>query len=126
MKRERGKLRREDPRSRIGDQRAELLGQSAGARRARQIQRSGCAQHDEAGPINWHPTDRDDVRTCRADPGDQNANWITTAWPPEGQEILRYQWDEVAIPYWRDLVKYGSRERHRKNLCGAACPSTRV
>ena len=20
-------------------------------------------------------------------PGDQNANWITTAWPPEGQEI---------------------------------------
>jgi len=37
-------------------------------------------------------------------PGDQNANWITTAWPPEGHEILRYQWDEVALPYWRDLV----------------------
>lgn len=38
-------------------------------------------------------------------PGDQNANWITTAWPPEGLEILRYQWEEVALPYWRDLVK---------------------
>jgi len=38
-------------------------------------------------------------------PGDQNANWITTAWPPEGHEILRYQWDDVAIPYWHDLVK---------------------
>ena len=37
-------------------------------------------------------------------PGDQNANWITTAWPPEGREILRFQWDEVAIPYWRKLV----------------------
>src|SRR5215213_4698994 len=37
-------------------------------------------------------------------PGDQNANWIITAWPPEGQEILRYQWDDVAIPYWRDVV----------------------
>lgn len=38
-------------------------------------------------------------------PGDQNANWITTAWPPEGLEILRYQWDDVALPYWRDLVR---------------------
>ncbi len=38
-------------------------------------------------------------------PGDQNANWITTAWPPECQEILRYQWEEVAIPYWIELVK---------------------
>ena len=37
-------------------------------------------------------------------PGDQNANWITTAWPPECHEILRYQWEDVAIPYWRDLV----------------------
>ena len=36
--------------------------------------------------------------------GDQNANWITTAWPPEGQEILRYQWNDVALPYWHDLV----------------------
>src|SRR5258708_3097173 len=32
-------------------------------------------------------------------PGDKNANWITTAWPPEGKEILRYQWEDVAIPY---------------------------
>lgn len=37
-------------------------------------------------------------------PGDQNANWITTAWPPECHDILRYQWEDVAIPYWRDLV----------------------
>ncbi|MBL8092832.1 MAG: sugar phosphate isomerase/epimerase [Anaerolineales bacterium] len=39
-------------------------------------------------------------------PGDQNANWITTAWPPEGAAILQYQWDEVALPYWRDLAKH--------------------
>ncbi|HSJ87553.1 MAG TPA: sugar phosphate isomerase/epimerase [Anaerolineales bacterium] len=38
-------------------------------------------------------------------PGDQNANWITTAWPPECHDILRYQWEDVAIPYWRELVK---------------------
>jgi sugar phosphate isomerase/epimerase len=38
-------------------------------------------------------------------PGDQNANWITTAWPPEVHEILRYQWEDVALPYWRELAK---------------------
>ena len=38
-------------------------------------------------------------------PGDRNANWITTAWPPEVHEILRYQWEDVALPYWRDLAK---------------------
>ncbi len=41
-------------------------------------------------------------------PGDQNANWVTTCWPPEVREILRYQWEDVAIPYWRELVKYAA------------------
>ena len=49
-------------------------------------------------------------------PGDQNANWITTAWPPECHEILRYQWDEIAIPYWRDLVKH-ARENGIEKIC---------
>ena len=43
---------------------------------------------------------------CPGGPGDANANWITTSWPPETQAILRYQWDEVLIPYWRELVVY--------------------
>ena len=38
-------------------------------------------------------------------PGDQpNAkypNWVTCAWPPEYQEMLNWQWDEVVIPYWK-------------------------
>jgi sugar phosphate isomerase/epimerase len=38
-------------------------------------------------------------------PGDANPNWIITEWPPECLSILRYQWDEKIIPYWRDLVK---------------------
>src|SRR5690606_2179326 len=37
-------------------------------------------------------------------PGDANPNWIVTEWPPECRTILKYQWDEVLIPYWRDLV----------------------
>lgn len=43
-----------------------------------------------------------------AAPGDSHPNWITVAWPPEVTKILTYQWDEVAIPYWRELVTYGS------------------
>lgn len=49
-------------------------------------------------------------------PGDQNANWITTAWPPEGREILRFQWDEVAIPYWRSLVNR-ARDHGIEKIC---------
>jgi sugar phosphate isomerase/epimerase len=49
-------------------------------------------------------------------PGDQNANWITIAWPPEAHEILRYQWEDVAIPYWRDLVKR-ARENDIEKIC---------
>ena len=43
-------------------------------------------------------------------PGDTTPNWVTTSWPPQTQEILDYQWNEVAIPYWRRLAGYG-RER---------------
>ena len=37
-------------------------------------------------------------------PGDAYANWIITAWPAECHEILRYQWGDVAIPYWKELA----------------------
>jgi len=43
---------------------------------------------------------------CPGGPGDANANWVTTCRPPEMETILAYQWDEVLIPYWRDLVAY--------------------
>ncbi|GGL22929.1 xylose isomerase [Halarchaeum grantii] len=33
-------------------------------------------------------------------------NWITAPWPPEHADALDYQWEEVAIPYWRDLAEY--------------------
>lgn len=41
---------------------------------------------------------------CPGGPGDANANWITTAWPPEATQVLAWQWDEVVIPYWKTLV----------------------
>jgi sugar phosphate isomerase/epimerase len=53
---------------------------------------------------------------CPGAPGDSSANWITTQWPLEVREILRWQWDEVLIPYWRDLVAYANGLGIRK-LC---------
>jgi sugar phosphate isomerase/epimerase len=47
---------------------------------------------------------------CPGAPGDAHANWITTEWPPEVRDILRWQWNEVLIPYWRDLVSYARSE----------------
>ena len=41
---------------------------------------------------------------CPGGPGDANANWVTTAWPPEAARVLAWQWDEVVIPYWKGLV----------------------
>ena len=49
-------------------------------------------------------------------PGDKHANWIVVAWPPEAQAVLAYQWDEVVIPYWRDLVAH-SEQHGGVKLC---------
>src|SRR6267143_687808 len=53
---------------------------------------------------------------CPGGPCDANANWVTASWPPETQAILRYQWEEVLIPYWRELVAY-ARSRGVAQLC---------
>ena len=37
-------------------------------------------------------------------PGDKTPVWITGSWPPETIEVLKYQWEEVAIPKWKELV----------------------
>ena len=36
---------------------------------------------------------------------DKRPNWVTCAWPEDYQEILRYQWDEVLVPYWAEQAK---------------------
>jgi sugar phosphate isomerase/epimerase len=45
---------------------------------------------------------------CPGGPGDRWANWITVAWPPETAEVLRWQWEESVIPYWRGLVAHAT------------------
>ena len=43
-------------------------------------------------------------------PGDnsraKNPNWVTCAWPDEYRDILNYQWNKVAIRYWRSQNKF--------------------
>ncbi len=43
-------------------------------------------------------------------PGDKVPNWITTSWPPSNAEILEWQWNEVALPYWFETVKKAKRQ----------------
>lgn len=46
-------------------------------------------------------------------PGDsahaRHPNWVTCAWPPDYLEILRWQWEEVAVPYWREEEAFARR-----------------
>ncbi|MBW4985577.1 sugar phosphate isomerase/epimerase [Mameliella sp. CS4] len=37
-------------------------------------------------------------------PGDTMPNWVVSSWPPETQEILRFQWDEVLLPFWEGVA----------------------
>jgi sugar phosphate isomerase/epimerase len=39
-------------------------------------------------------------------PGDTMPNWATYRWPPEYDQILKWQWSEKVIPYWKDAAKY--------------------
>lgn len=52
------------------------------------------------------------VTTFSGCPGDHpNAkypNWVTYYWPPDFLEILEWQWNEVAIPYWTEQAKFAA------------------
>ncbi len=39
-------------------------------------------------------------------PGDTCPNWVTCPWPPHFLDMLDYQWNEKAIPYWREAGKF--------------------
>lgn len=45
-------------------------------------------------------------------PGDSDGarypNWVTAPWPPEFLEVLEWQWEKKAIPYWRETAKFAA------------------
>jgi sugar phosphate isomerase/epimerase len=40
--------------------------------------------------------------------GDKLPNWVTCPWPPHFLDILDYQWNEVAIPYWQEMGAFAA------------------
>ncbi|WP_341487559.1 sugar phosphate isomerase/epimerase [Pararhizobium sp. A13] len=56
--------------------------------------------------------------------GDLMPNWVVSSWPPETQEILRYQWEEKLLPFWTEvasLTKECGVERIALELHGSQC-----
>ena len=49
---------------------------------------------------------------CPGDhPGAKYPNWVTCPWPEDFLAILDYQWNEVLIPYWKELCAFAN-EHH--------------
>lgn len=47
---------------------------------------------------------------CPGDgPGARMPNWVTTAWPPEYAEVLEWQWEACALPYWSETAAVAER-----------------
>jgi len=52
------------------------------------------------------------VVTFSGCPGDSEGathpNWVTTPWPPEFLDILEWQWEKKAIPYWNRSAHFAA------------------
>jgi sugar phosphate isomerase/epimerase len=46
--------------------------------------------------------------------GDKMPNWVVSSWPPETQTMLKYQWEERALPYWAKLAKFAKEHGVKK------------
>ena len=38
--------------------------------------------------------------------GDKSPSWVTCPWPPHNLAMLDYQWNQVAIPYWKGAASF--------------------
>lgn len=57
-------------------------------------------------------------------PGDRLPNWVVVSWPPEVQETLAYQWNDVMFPFWSETVELARQcgvEQIALELCGHQC-----
>ncbi|HJO37623.1 MAG TPA: sugar phosphate isomerase/epimerase [Vicinamibacterales bacterium] len=52
------------------------------------------------------------VVTFSGCPGDSDTasypNWVTCPWPPDFQDVLAWQWEKKAIPYWKDAAGFAA------------------
>jgi sugar phosphate isomerase/epimerase len=57
-----------------------------------------------------------DFSGCPGDgPNSDKPNWVTCPWPTDFTEILDWQWNEVAIPYWKEEAKFA--KDHGVKIC---------
>lgn len=60
------------------------------------------------------------VNTFSGCPGDHEGakypNWPVAPWPPDYQEILKWQWEEKIIPYWKQINQYASERQIKIGL----------
>ena len=53
------------------------------------------------------------INTFSGCPGDcetsLHPNWVTCPWPEDFSEVLKWQWEKVLIPYWKDLVPFAKK-----------------
>jgi len=47
-------------------------------------------------------------------PADKMPNWATYRWPPEYDQLLKWQWNEKVIPYWKEAAKFARAHGIRK------------
>ena len=58
---------------------------------------------------------------CPGDSDDaKHPNWVTTPWPPEFLEVLDWQWEKKAIPYWTRRGALRRRPRREGRARGAS------
>ncbi len=48
-------------------------------------------------------------------PADKMPNWATYTWPPDYEQILKWQWSEKVIPYWKEVASF-AREHGRRRI----------
>lgn len=41
-------------------------------------------------------------------PGDRTPNWVTCPWPNDFSVTLKYQWDDVMLPYWEKTAAFAA------------------
>jgi sugar phosphate isomerase/epimerase len=52
---------------------------------------------------------------CPGDGASSVPNWVTCPWPDEYSALLRWQWEEKVIPYWREEAAFA--QAHGVKVC---------
>ncbi len=116
-----------DPEQLLGDETARKAFVDAVSNRGLEISALSC--HGNALHPDKRRAEQDDARfrrtvelalaigvpnviTFSGCPGDspqaKHPNWVTCPWPPDFLELLEWQWEEVARPYWTDTAKFAA------------------